>query len=277
MWRNRDVLQIYRRLYVLIAKCLLNLLHNRKNKKTIPMKLKLAFILLLAISIYSCGDSESAKDNIEIPSKKVYIWEGENSVVEIKTTLSSPTLKIDDTDIAQVEFKDNSIHISTFKTGSTTVYISDLLHNEASFSVIVGSIQQGIWEEKQIGIYQSDVEILAENQNAALELKATLKEGLINQLGSTYTFDENDNNLEIMHIDKDNNVVKYIGTYEYDKIKSILVLNYNDITELFTLYPIEYHGVRLEQDLTELYKLIYPNYGISKVLTTRYLIKPKNL
>ena len=245
------------------------------------MKTKTLLLLLFLAFFCSCGDSDDSsesKKSIEITEKKVYLWEGEETDTEVKTILTHPTIKVEDASIAKAEFINNKIHITSYKRGSTNIYISDNNHKETSFFVIVGSIQ-GTYTEwsSNTGEYIYNVEVLAENHAIVSSIRNELTNSLKNNIGTPYQFNDNDNNFSITRLDVDKNVTVLIGTYEYDDVKSILTLKHSGITEIFNVYPLNYYLVKLEQDLTLKYKTEYSDAQISKVLVTKYILKPRNL
>lgn len=246
------------------------------------MKKRNLFFLILILIVFSCGDdaNNGLKEDIELSTKKVFMWNGQETSVEVKTALSKPFIRVEDASIAKAEFKDNVIYITTLKSGNTSVYISDPLHNESYVEVISGSIQ-GDWNEMVLaGIgFDYSVEVIADKIGAKAELETQILKEIKNKLGSVYVFGYDNTTLVAKIVeDQEKKVGKqYDGSYTYNENNSVLTLKYNGITEIYNVYPYNYYAVKLEQDLTDVYKSKYPDYGIKKILTGKYIIKPRNL
>lgn len=221
-------------------------------------------IIFLLLSFVSCEDDNSEKLHLE--QENVTVWIGQEASIKIISEVKSLSIESDDNTIATAIIKDNTIVIKANKSGKTILHLKDDLNKYATadIQVYVQTLSGG-WKETETSQYKYEVTTAADNKEIANKLEQDLWESSVKLLRIIYIFNSKTQELEVIMPDG----VRKNGTFLFDNEK--LILNYNNNTEIYQVAFLYLGYIQLTQDLTELYKVRYPNAGISKVIVKRYI------
>lgn len=240
---------------------------------------KKAIAMLLIVLFCSCrheGGDEHTGNKINLSKYEVNLWCGHSGEVEIiSPILDKPEVESDNPQIAMGTIENNKLKISTKGIGTTILHLEDKLNNRADIKIVSATFA-GDWVEDIMPSKDMNykVEVITSSGQGGAELEQEILEKAQNGYRSRFTFDFGGVSLRAAILDNKNHTYDvYNGKYVYSSDIKCLTLEYNNLTESFSVEPISYYIAKLTQDLTESYQKLYPEYEIKKVILTKYLMR----
>lgn len=235
---------------------------------------KLTIFLLILISVISCSETDTIKPEeeeqdstlIQVSDSTLFIWIEKTKEITILDE-GVFTATIEDDKIATVSLVGNTLTVTAKKGGNTKILINSKNETKRNINVAVRDEIDGIWREESI---ESVIDVNVKDANIESIIIYELKE--ISNKRKYSKYDINFEKAEVV-VSLPYEVNTYNGTFEWQHHK--LLFKYNDITEEYITEPKfeKFFVLGLVQDLTEKYKVLYPEAGVSKVLLTRHIVQ----
>jgi hypothetical protein len=229
---------------------------------------------ICTLFLLSCSKNKE-EETFHLSTGKVELWAGLDTVLVINTPSSTTNLSPAYTavsaneQVASVVVQGNNLLIHTSQPGFTTIEVKGPDKKSRTISVNARSVI-GIWRRvitpTEGIVMANDVDIQCSDPATATMLREQLLEKTIqSETIVEYVFWREANLIyQTRQIDKKTKE----GTFSYSNFT--LTLTENNTTEVFQVLPLNLRKIGLRQDLTERFRALYPDKGITRVVQTRY-------
>lgn len=263
------------------------------NKSIYDYSMKIFFLLLLlSTSIMLSCSSRDDSDPIDNPkhgpvevdlvhSDMIRIWNDTSFSFEAIDD-GEYSINAEDTVIARVKVEGKEFTVKAGRPGKTNIRISDKVGNETIIKFYSCAFN-GHWAEEPLlhKLYHNSINVFARDKSVAALIKDELKEmSADNRDFYVYRFIQESDELVV----SGGGLVMEKGTYNWDFDNRMLTLNYDGITEKYSIdlmpqypnmfinEPVLRYIVAISRDYTEEYKQKYPDAGIEEVFVIRHMI-----
>lgn len=231
------------------------------------MKFARLFILMMAIGycISSCKKDKEPV-TINLGSKGVKLWAGQDTSISVSGASGQYTVSSDNENIARAVVEDGEIHITTDLPGKTVIHVDDGAGHKADINVNAATFW-GLWKRVEgHTVLKPSVQVESGDPVFSEELSGQILETSREEARTGYgiAFQNRAENdfVEILRSE----IIRE-GTFTFRH--SILTLVHNNVEEVYKVTLVSLETIIVEQDLTERYKALHPDKGITKVIVTR--------
>ena len=236
------------------------------------MKIKILLLILLPMLV-GCNDNEKENKNmIKVEADAIHLWPGSTKTVSIISD-GSFSVKSSDPTVAQATVDDKTLIVTATGVGRTSLLLKG--NNHEDLQIKVSTILLGLYTEEHIfEEYAPKISVTADSKEIAESIIRELTTEMSEFDNAHYSF-EADGRFSLGFQKKGPNDINnpYWGTFSWDG--KILVLNYGGKSEKYSFKGI-YNGSRpyifsATLNLTDKYKVLYPNAGIKDVSVERFI------
>ncbi len=236
--------------------------------------IKLKYTLLLVnILLIGCSKSETISDDnnsIKLSSYSVHFLAGEECTIDVLSKTDNLSLSEENPKIASGWWTNNgkTIRIKGVNIGETSIFIKDKYHPDRTVEIkIISDYFSGNFEEDGD---RATIIVQAYEKSIQEQIESDLKAIAKSRSGTLYSFDKGSKSVTVKEYGRN----KYSGSYEWDKDN--LTIKTNETTKKYKFGVIDKNSVVIESDLSNTYKLKYPNASIYHVRLIMFLKSSKN-
>jgi hypothetical protein len=224
--------------------------------------------LLCLVLFAACGKDKETPP-IQLSAKGAAAWPGMDSTITITGKAAPFTATASAPDIAGVTIDGNKLTLKALKSGTTIITITDAAGATISLPFNGLGLKATMWSYTP---NDTPAETIVTSNDAAFS--ATLKTEVLAAIKPIYRvefwYDTQMRYQERSPAANENGE----GTYTY--VNNVLTLVYNGKTVVQTVEPINYSRIKFILDETAKYQALYPDKGITQVITTRFMRRYTN-
>lgn len=223
----------------------------------------LFFVAIVMLAVVSCKNNDEPEELIlSVPD--IRIWAGKDTVVGISNGKLPLTVISNNREIAAGAAEGSNIHITTKTPGTAELIITDDEGKISKVKVYARTFAGG-WRGYPVGSALPSVSIKAADAAFIDSLTLVLLDEARLPLSQSYSIGFGQTEFS----EKIGNSVLREGSFVYSDLK--LRLFFNNTEEDHQVEPLGGDAVRLTQDVTGKYQMLYPGKGITEVRIVRYL------
>lgn len=226
------------------------------------------FVILF---FFACKKSNEPKA-IVLSSKEVTILSGAQADVTIAGDVKAYRVSSANEAVATATVQDNRITITADKLGATTIHVED--GNDLTAAITVrSSVPFGNWRRTPEAMFDPTVLVECADPAFAAQLKQQIIDDLAKPANMITGFQFVSYPSQIVREVRADNTRKD-GAFTYEKLIVRLTFDGVEVVHRIVLRPDKLR--QLEQDVTEKYKALYPDKGITRVMIARLFREHQN-
>lgn len=219
--------------------------------------------LLCVVLLASCSkDNETPP--IKLSAKGAAVWPGQDSTITITGRSAPFTATASTPGIAEVKLENDKLTLKALKNGRTTITITDAAGATISLPFEGLGLGATIWAYT---LNDTPADAIVATSDAAFS--ATLKAEAIAAIKPVYRIEFTDDTR--MRYQERTQTATETGEGTYTYAGMVLTLLFNGKTVLQTVEPLNYYRIKFMLDETAKYQALYPDKGITQVISIRYM------